>query len=220
MTTLTKILLIILAVLAVILSFMRFDGYKNDMADVLIAQQKARIEAKYQKDIKALNDQLAVKQVELNKSEQRVKEYRNKFKLADAKLRVITKPQTITETKQRLTAMKYEVLPATEVCLSQESAKQVVVDLEKGKVCEEKLLAAVYLNKELDNQIVTLADIVKLKEDQIRTDTEMIDSQKELVVEQEKVCEEKVKAAKPSIFDGIIKVLGGIGIGFVLALLL
>jgi len=198
MTTRIKIVLSVLIILALILAFARFGGYRESTAGKI-----------YQAEIKALKAEIASKQQSLADSEKRLKTYKDKYTLADAKLRVITKPQTVTETKQRLTAMKYEVLLGDNVTVSEESGKQIVVDLEKGKVCEEKLNACNEITAELEGQKETLTDIVALKDDQIRADEAIITDQKEAI-----------KESKPSIWDSVIKVLGGIGIGALLVLIL
>jgi len=104
-----KTLLCICGILALILAFTRFGSYKDDAASAIIAQEKARIEAKYQAVIKDLKGQIAAKQVELSQSEKRAAAYREKLSVAEAKLRTITKPETATEAKQRLRDLGYEV---------------------------------------------------------------------------------------------------------------
>jgi hypothetical protein len=198
MTTKTKIMLSVLIILTLILAFSRFGDYRESTAGKI-----------YQAEIKSLKAEIAGKQKKLADSEKRLKVYKEKYALADAKLRVITKPQTVTETKQRLAAMNYEVLPTEEICLSEESGKQIVVDLEKGKVCEEKLAVCNEITEELAGQKDTLVDIVALKDDQIKADEAIIEDQKQAIEEN-----------KPSVMDGVIKVLGGIGIGALLVLIL
>lgn len=109
MTTRLKILLSVLGALVLILAFARFGLYKDDAASAIIAQEKARIEAKYQADIKDLKEQVAAKQAELSQSEKRAATYREKLSVAEAKLRTIMKPATATEAKQRLRELGYEV---------------------------------------------------------------------------------------------------------------
>jgi len=198
MTTRIKIVLSVLIILALVLAFSRFGDYRESTA-----------EKYYQAEIKMLKAEIAGKQKALAESEKRLKTYKGKYALADAKLRVITKPQTVTETKQRLTAMKYEVLPGENVTVTEESGKQIVVDLEKGKVCEEKLAACNEITAELEGQKETLTDIVALKDDQIRADEAIITDQKEVI-----------EKSKPSILDSALKVLGGIGIGALLVFIL
>jgi len=198
MTTTTKTLLIICGILALILAFARFGDYKESTAEKF-----------YKGKILALKAEIAGKQKKLADSEKRLKTYKDKYTLADAKLRAITKPQTTTETKQRLTAMNYEVLPAENVTVSDESGKQIVVDLERGKICGEKLAVCNEIRTELEGQKETLMSIIDTQDKQIGLNEALINDQKEVI-----------EKSKPSIFDGILKVLGGIGIGALLVLIL
>lgn len=109
MTTQLKILLSVFGILVMILAFTRFDAYKDDAASAIIAQEKTRIEAKYQADINSLKDQVAAKQAELGQSERRAATYREKLSVAEAKLRMIMKPETATEARQRLRDLGYEI---------------------------------------------------------------------------------------------------------------
>jgi hypothetical protein len=109
MTTRLKTLFWICGILALILAFTRFGSYKDDAATAIIAQEKARIEAKYQADMKDLKDQMAAKSAELAQSEKRAASYRDKLSVAEAKLRTILKPATALEAKQRLRELGYEV---------------------------------------------------------------------------------------------------------------
>jgi hypothetical protein len=111
-------------------------------------------------------------------------------------------------------------LHAEDVCVSEESAKRIVVELEKAKVNEEQLITLKAYNLELEKQVSLMKDVVKLKDDQIRKNEEMIEQQKRLMEYQVQACEEKVKNAKPSFFDGLIKVLGGVAIGIIIGVLL
>jgi uncharacterized UBP type Zn finger protein len=75
-------------------------------------------------------------------------------------------------------------------------------------------------NQELEKQIALLKDVVKLKDEQIKKNEEMIAQQKQLMEYQVQACEEKVKNAKPSFFDGLLKVVGGVAIGIIVGVLL
>jgi pyruvate-formate lyase-activating enzyme len=112
------------------------------------------------------------------------------------------------------------LLRAEDVCVSEESAKRVVVDIEKGKVNEEQIVTLKAYNLELEKQVSLMKEVVKLKDDQIKKNEEMIEQQKKLMEYQAQACEERVKNAKPGIFDGLIKIIGGVGIGVIVAVLL
>ena len=109
---------------------------------------------------------------------------------------------------------------AEDVCVSEESAKRMVVELEKGKINEEQVITLKAYNQETEKQISLLKEVVKLKDDQIAKNEELIGQQKQLMEYQVQACEEKVKNAKPSFFDGLIKIIGGVGIGILIGVLL
>ena len=112
------------------------------------------------------------------------------------------------------------ILRAEDVCVSEESAKRIVVKLEEGKVNDEQLATLKGYNQELEKQIALLKDVAKLKDEQIKKNEEMIAQQKQLMEYQVQACEEKVKNAKPSFFDGLLKGVGGIAIGIIIGVLL
>ena len=112
------------------------------------------------------------------------------------------------------------LLHAEDVCVSEDSAKRIVVDLEKGKINEEQVITLKAYNQEMEKQISLLKEVVKLKDDQIAKNEELIGQQKQLMEYQVQACEEKVKSAKPSFFDGLIKIIGGVGIGILIGVLL
>jgi len=112
------------------------------------------------------------------------------------------------------------LLHAEDVCVSEDSAKRIVVDLEKGKINEEQVITLKAYNQEMEKQISLLKEVVKLKDEQIKKNEEMIAQQKQLMEYQVQACEEKVKNAKPSFFDGLLKVVGGVAIGIIVGVLL
>jgi len=112
------------------------------------------------------------------------------------------------------------LLRAEDVCVSEESAKRIVVDLEKGKVNEEQVITLKTYNQEMEKQISLMKEVVKLKDEQIKKNEEMIEQQKKLMEYQVQACEEKVKNARPSFFDGLLKAIGGVGIGVIIGVLL
>ncbi len=112
------------------------------------------------------------------------------------------------------------LLYAEDVCVSEESAKRIVVDLEKGKVNEEQVITLKAYNQEMEKQILLIKEVAKLKDEQIKKNEEMIEQQKKLMEYQAQACEEKVKNGSPSFFDGLIKIIGGAGIGIIIGVLL
>lgn len=111
-------------------------------------------------------------------------------------------------------------LHAEDVCVSEDSAKRIVVDLEKGKINEEQVITLRANNQEMEKQISLLREVVQLKDDQIAKNEELIGQQKQLMEYQVQACEEKVKNAKPDLLDGLIKIIGGVGIGVLIVVLL
>jgi len=112
------------------------------------------------------------------------------------------------------------ILRAEDVCVSEESAKRIVVELENGKINEEQVITLKAYNQEMEKQISLSMGVVKLKDEQIAKNEELIRQQRQLMEYQEQACDERVKNAKPSFFDGLMKVIGGAGVGILICVLL
>ena len=102
-------MLLACSALALILAFTKFGAYKDEAAAAIIAQEKARIEGRYQNDIADLKGKIAATQAEFRQSEKKAENYREKLFVAEAKLRLILKPETIAEAKRRWRELGYEV---------------------------------------------------------------------------------------------------------------
>jgi phosphopantetheine adenylyltransferase len=104
-----KILISILVILVMCLIFVGHNSSTGVTADKIIAEEKNRIEAKYQADMKNLQDRISTKEKELAESKVQVADYRTRLQVTEAKLRAITKPATAAEAKEKLKGMGYEV---------------------------------------------------------------------------------------------------------------
>jgi hypothetical protein len=109
---------------------------------------------------------------------------------------------------------------AEDVCISEDSAKRIVVDLQEGQVNKETVVELKGLNAEMEKQVDILDATITLKDEQIKKDAEHIADQKQIMVYQDEACAEKVKNAKPGFFDTALRILGAVGIGIVIGLLL
>ena len=107
-----------------------------------------------------------------------------------------------------------------DICLSENSAKQVVVDVEKGKVCEDQVAVLQEENAELEKQIQLLRDVNDLQKERIKIADETIVKYQGLLKVQEETYDALLKAQKPGFFESLGKALGFVGIGALAALVL
>jgi hypothetical protein len=109
---------------------------------------------------------------------------------------------------------------AEDICVSEDSAKRLVVDLQEGQVNKETVAELKGLNAEMQKQVDILEATVALKDEEIKKDAEHIADQKQLMTYQDEACAEKVKNAKPGFFDTALRILGAVGVGILIGLLL
>lgn len=97
-----------------------------------------------------------------------------------------------------------------------------MVALEQAKLTEEQLVAQAGENAELQIQVEILQGTIKLMQEQIAVYRNMSEMNQKMSDMKDKVCEEQVKAAKPTFGQNMTKYLAGFGAGgaFVVVLLL
>jgi hypothetical protein len=106
-----------------------------------------------------------------------------------------------------------------EICLPMEEAKNLVVELEKGKGLKEQVELYRQANEELEKQVNLLKEMNKLKDEQIAIGDRTIKQYQELLKFQKETYEQAVKDAKPGLLKQIIDAIGVIGIVAGVALL-
>lgn len=102
-------------------------------------------------------------------------------------------------------------------------AKKIVVSLEKSSIYEKQVILLEKANIQLTEQNVILLEQNKLLKEQLQLKQEKIDLTVKILDEQKQVYEDKIKVyekEKPSIFDKVLMVGGGIGLGILLVILL
>lgn len=109
---------------------------------------------------------------------------------------------------------------AEDVCYSEDTAKQITVDLEKAKSLKEQVELFEKANAELEKQVSLLKEMNKLKDEQIAIGDKTIKQYQELLKFQKETYEQAVKDARPSVLKQVIDALGFIGIGILAAVIL
>jgi hypothetical protein len=113
---------------------------------------------------------------------------------------------------------------AQNACFDESAASRMVIALEQAKICEQQLSVAATGSAELQQQAEILKGTIKLLEDQIAVYKNMTEMQKKIDASKDKLHAEELKAAKPSFFQTLEKVvLGfavGVGVGVAVCLLL
>jgi len=110
--------------------------------------------------------------------------------------------------------------PAHAVCFDFETGSRMVVELELSQIEKEKCTLVEESKNELMGQIDSLTTIVEKREQELELKDKQMDEYKGLIKEQNQLCKEAIKEAKPSIMDGFLKILAGVAIGIGIALTL
>jgi hypothetical protein len=107
-----------------------------------------------------------------------------------------------------------------QICYEVNDAKNMIVELEKGRITNELLEATKNESAKKTEVITDLKDKIIQCDDKLKLSAGTITDQTNLLNEAEKICDERVVQAKPTLQSEILKVLGGIVVGIVIALLL
>jgi len=109
---------------------------------------------------------------------------------------------------------------AEDICVSEESARKIVSDLESIPTITEKLNLQKQLNSELEKTNKLLQEKIDLKDKEIVAKDKAIADLNNLIATQKKDYEKAIDEVKPSMFGNLLKVLGGVGIGILVGVLL
>ena len=109
---------------------------------------------------------------------------------------------------------------AEDVCYSEDTAKQITVDLEKAKSLKEQVELFEKGNAELEKQVSLLKEMNKLKDEQIAIGDKTIKQYQELLKFQKDTYEQAVKDTSPSVLKQVIDALGFLGIGVLAGVIL
>ncbi len=107
-----------------------------------------------------------------------------------------------------------------QICFKNDDASRMVVELQKCRFTEEELSVQEKRNLELMNQKDKQEKLAKELERKFQSCSEALGKTEILMKEKDKACEEKVKAAKPSLWSMISGALGCLGLGLLIGVLL
>lgn len=109
---------------------------------------------------------------------------------------------------------------AEDICFSEDTAKQITVELEKTKNLKEQVELYKTANSELVEQTKLLKDMLKLKDEQIAASDRTIKQYQEIIKFQKETYEQAIKDVKPNPIKKLIDDLGFIGIGIMIGILI
>lgn len=95
---------------------------------------------------------------------------------------------------------------AQNICFAPDTAKRMLISIEKTPLLEEQITLYQSANKELEYQILLLKEINILRKEQIEQYEKIVKLQKESY-------ESIIKESRPSIWQEIFKAISYIGIG-------
>jgi hypothetical protein len=113
---------------------------------------------------------------------------------------------------------------AQETCFTDDVAGRMVVALEQARIIEQQVAVSQGGNAELQQQVEILKGTVQLLEDQVRIYRNMAAMQEQMATVKDRLCDEEVKAARPTLMHqvgthGVAFGLGAILAGLVVLLL-
>jgi len=106
------------------------------------------------------------------------------------------------------------------ICYEEKTGSQMILQLENARDYKTQVDDLRQGNIELEKQIALLKESNKLQNEQFDISKRTIESYKELLKVQKEAYERQIDNVKPSIWDKIFSVLGGIGLGILVGILL
>lgn len=106
---------------------------------------------------------------------------------------------------------------AQETCFADDVAGRMVVALERAKILEQQVAVSQGGNAELQQQIDILKGTVQLLEDQVRIYRNMAAMQEQMATVKERLCDEEIKAARPTLMHQVGTHGVAFGLGAILA---
>jgi hypothetical protein len=112
------------------------------------------------------------------------------------------------------------VFAQEEVCFPVDTAKTMVVELEKSRIISEQVSLLQQKNDELERQIALMNEINVIQEKQIQTLKTATENYQNLIKAQGDAYEKQIKQSQPSIWSEIGKAAAFVGVGLLVGLLL
>jgi len=107
-----------------------------------------------------------------------------------------------------------------EICFTPDTTGQMVVEIEKCRLIQQQVILLRQKNDELERQIVLYKEINSIQEQQIQTLKNATETYQDLLKAQGEAYEKQIKAAKPNMWDEIMKGAAFVGLGLLVGLLL
>jgi len=106
------------------------------------------------------------------------------------------------------------VARAEEICMSEDTAKQMVVELEKCRITESQIT-------DYGQALQNLNEQIKKQEEQIEAQRKALEEASKIISDKDSLIERAEKSCpKPSILSEVLKGLGFIGVGIIMGVLL
>ncbi len=109
---------------------------------------------------------------------------------------------------------------AEEVCLSEENAAKIVVELERANIMKEELQVLKDQNAELYKQVKLMKEIVELQNQQLEASKKTVEVLQDTIKAQGEAYEKQLKQSKPNMMYQILEWAGFIGVGILIGLAL
>jgi hypothetical protein len=107
-----------------------------------------------------------------------------------------------------------------DICFDQQTAGNIVVELEKAKIMEKENALLKEGNNELEKQIDLLKQVIELKDKQINVLEKTNKEYDNLLKTQKDLYGEMIKNSKPSFFSKVTDALSFMGLGAIIGAIL
>jgi len=114
----------------------------------------------------------------------------------------------------------FSVFAEDKICFSAETARDMIVELDQCRIVNDILVEIKKENIEQMKIIESLKEKEILTSEKIDISERTIKEQKQLINDAQKICDQRVKDAKPSLQNEILKAFGIIVVGIVIGLIL
>lgn len=107
---------------------------------------------------------------------------------------------------------------AEDVCFDENTAGQIVVELEKSRIIEQENTLLEQGNQELEKQLGLLKQIIELKDKQLQVEDQALTRYADLIKQQQQICDEEIRRAKPSFFEKVGNIATGAIVGIIIGM--
>lgn len=100
------------------------------------------------------------------------------------------------------------LVKAEDICFSEDTTKDMVVELERGRILEKQIGLYQEANAELEKQITLLNKVIELKDQQLDVAQETNEQYKDLLTTQQEVYNDMMKDVKSNNLKNLITQYG------------